>query len=301
MVRRNAGPPVRIVSAEAGVSLAAPKGWSVEVRHPTDPEDANFIQGHERAAFDALQRGGFWVARWSVPADTTIASLKRTMLASRAEQRRDATISDGIVAGRQAAVLRYTKPTKGFSKLRLGGITVTERRFVVNGFAYLVGTYTAPHAGSVARQLDALVDSIELHAPAPWTGRVAGASLRLPGGWIESPTTLPGAGLFALAPGNPSDAWAYVFHYDGPPADSVAAAKRNIPKNGGVILSEEPAELGGRAATKLTFNFNDAPHPQAQGVEWFISDGHGKTFVLAVGRRAGDEHVAETIASGWRY
>ena len=106
----------------------------------------------------------------------------------------------------------------------------------------------------------------------------------------------------ALAPGDPTEAWAYVFHYpNATPAASVRTARKNIVGRGGEITGERPDTLGGRKAIRLDFFFPDKGFPAAHDVEWFTSDGDGGTFVLAIGRRSGDEHIHERLAATWRF
>ena len=116
---------------------------------------------------------------------------------------------------------------------------------------------------------------------------------------METPTKVPGAVLFALSPGDPNDAWVYLFHYDGPPSASLRAAKRNVPKRGGVITGEQPTTVDGHPATRRDFTFRDGTTGRATATEWFLSDGHGRTFVLAVGHRAGDANVAERFVDAF--
>ncbi len=123
----------------------------------------------------------------------------------------------------------------------------------------------------------------------------------MPGGWAELPTDLPGAELFALAPGSPAPAWVYVFRYPGAPIASLRAARRNIPRKGGSIVAERTDRLGGRAATRLDFTFTDDRNAAARATEWFVADGRGGTFVLAVALRSADPALRDDFARRWRF
>ena len=181
---------------------------------------------------------------------------------------------------------------------------VVVREVVVDGLLYQVGTWTLARPGR--NELDAALEkvarSFEFTAPQPWTRDLPAidAGLSLPGGWVEYPTDLPGAVVFAASPGDPSDAWAYVFHYQDSPGRTLAAVRRNIPGAGGSILSEQRTTFAGRAATRVEYSFHDDRSPGAHGVEWVFGDGHGKTAVLAVSWRAGDGSIANVVAQGWR-
>lgn len=301
---RTSGPPVRIGSDEGGFSVAVPRGWSVEKRRPTEGHD-DFLVGHENAAFGFLRRGGFWIARWAVATDASIKTVRARLASEQEESPRDNwTLDETRIAGRSALVRTFTESPPDFGgRLRLGHRTTVTYELLVSGFNYQVGLWTLPHAGGVTAALDKLAASIEFFAPRAWTAELDGtdARLTLPGGWTQRPTDLDGAIFFAIAPSDPTEAWAYVFRYDGSTRASVRNARRSISANDGTIIDQLESVLAGRPATRLDFTFPDEGHPPARGVEWFVGDGEGGTFVLAVGRRSGAANIAERVASGWRF
>jgi hypothetical protein len=287
---RGSGPAERVVSAEGGLSVRVPRDWVVVKKHPTDPDHQDFLTGHENAAFGFVQRGGFWVSRWPASAATTLATL-------RADYRKDASVTPGRVGPYPATVERYHEPPRGLAKLCIGDTHLVVRELIVNGYVFQVGTWTLPHPGGTKGQLDELAQSLEIREPQPWRA----THVTVPGGWVERPSDLKGARFFALAPGDPAQAWAYVFHYRDSPTASLHGALTAIPKHGGAIVAQRPDALGGRHATRVEFTFPDGRYGSAQDVEWFVGDGKGGTFVLAVGRRSGDEHIHDQIAHTWRF
>jgi hypothetical protein len=297
VVRRGSGDAVLVTSAEGGVSLFAPEHWSVQRRHPTDASDPSYIVGHSKGLL--FKEGGFWVSRWPVPATTTLDAVKARMAANHTERRHNVEVGDGELAGRPAAVLRYRRSPHGLRRLRLGDTTYVVRQILVGGFTYQVGTWTAPRPGRVADELDRLVASVELHAPQPWTAHVGDTTLRIPGGWRQLRTKVRGARFFAAAPGDPESAWVYVLHDKHDPATSAAIARKSIPANRGTITSEQAVSLRGHDATRIDFTFPDRDFPPAHDVEWFVSDGRGGTWVLAVGRRSGDASIADQLVAGF--
>jgi hypothetical protein len=303
-ISRTSGPAVRIVSDEGGVAVSVPRQWTVDKKHPTDPEHAEYLNGHESAAFGFLQRGGFWVARWSVSADKTLNELKAEKTRQQAYRKREEwSVRDGRVGGRPAIFERFVKTPHGFNRLRLGETKLVVREVIADGSVIQMGTWTTPHAGDVARQLDALAQSLEILRPQPWQAELPdkGARFTLPAGWSERPTELKGASFFALAPGDPAEAWAYVFHYADSPAASLRTARKSITGNKGVLAGQHDTTLGGHRAVRLDFTFPDGKYGDARDAEWFVSDGKGGTYVLAVGRRLGDERIHDRIAKTWRF
>ena len=304
-ITRTSGPPVRVVSDEGGFSIAAPRGWTVEKRRPTTSERLDFVTGHENAAFGFLQRGGFWVARLPAGADASTDTIRARMRSDQTKGPRDNwSVRDTRLAGRAAVVMRFTEsPTDFGGRLRLGHRTVVMYEVIDGGFIYQVGLWTLPHAGGVKTQLDKVAASLRTFAPRAWTAEIGdtGARLTLPPGWMQNSSDLGGVAFHALAPGDPTEAWVYVFHYDDTPAESLRGAMKNIPANGGTITAQREDMLGGQKVTRLDFTFPDGDRPPANDTEWFVSDGDGGTFVLAVGRRAGDPNIADRIASGWKY
>ncbi|MEY2474456.1 MAG: hypothetical protein QOK28_3785 [Actinomycetota bacterium] len=279
----------RVTSREGGVSVLVPRGWFAEDNHPIDPGHQEFLHGRENAALGLLRRGGFWVARWPASKTTTLDTL-------RADAPDNALTTRGRVGDYAAIVARYEQP-RAADTLWLGHKRFVVRELIADGFVFQVGTWTLPRAGGVARELRGVAQSLVIARPQPWKT----AHVTLPGGWVERETKIPGARLFALSPGDPVHAWAYVFHYADSPQATLRAARRKIPMHGGVLGEETSTTVGGRPATRLAFTFPDEGLPPANDVEWFVSDGHGGTFVLAVGRRAGDANVADRIAATWRF
>jgi hypothetical protein len=299
---RSSGDPVRVVSREGGFSLAVPKGWSVEQRRPTTDEHRDFLVGHENAALGFLQRGGFWVARWSVGADASTDTVRARMRADQTKSPRDNwTVETQRLGGRDAVVMRFTESPDFAGRLRLGNKRVVIYEMIDGRFNYQVGLWTLPRPGSAKNALERIAASIELFTPRAWTAELGDtdARLKLPGGWAQFPSDLKGVVLFALAPGDPTDAWAYVFHYEDSPAASLRTARRSISGSGGAITGQYDSTLGDRKAVRLDFTFPDGDRPPARDTEWFVSDGDGGTFVLAVGVRSGDPNIADRIASGW--
>lgn len=300
---RGPGPAQRVTSAEGGFSLAVPTRWSVEHRHPTDGIHMEFLVGQDET-LGVLHRGGFWVSRWSVPRDTDATDLRTRLRAEDAGRRHNRVIGTITIDGRPAVTLRYDEVRNRFAKAAVGTKQVVIREFVVDGLLYQVGTWAYGHPGTddVRAALAEVAASFRLEPPRQWTKDLPAidAGLALPGGWVEQPTDLPGALVFAVSPGDPNDAWAYVFHYGGAPDKTVAAARTNIPGAGGSIVSEQPTTFAGRPATRMEYTFPDERSAGAHGVEWVFGDGHGKTVVLAVAWRAGDASIADEIARGWR-
>jgi hypothetical protein len=210
-------------------------------------------------------------------------------------------VDTASVGGFDAVVVRYTEEPELLDRLRMGDRSIVVRQFVTHGYVFQVGTWTLAHPGKVTQQLDAVVASVRVFQPRPWTATIeGGVRLRLPGGWVERDSPLQGGVLHALAPGDPTHAWAYVFHYTDSPEASLQAALTKIPANGGTIVGQRDATLAGRAATRLDFLFPDGKHSHADDVEWFVSDGHGGTYVLAVGRRSGDPRIADRLAAAFK-
>ncbi len=303
-VTRSAGPPARVVSGPGGFSLEVPRRWNTEPRIPTK-EHADFLIGHEKALLPFWQRGGFWVARFTsephASTDTIQARLRREQQES---PRQNWGVRETRLAGRAAVVMTFTEsPTELSGRLRLGQRRVVMYEVLARGFVYQVGLWTLPHPGNVTGILDDIAQSLELFPPRPWTLEVGDTDARitLPAGWAPTTSELPGAVLHAFAPGNPTEAWVYVFNYTDSPAETLRGASRMIPANGGTIVGQRRTKLAGRTATRLDFTFPDEGHPPANDVEWFVSDGKGGTFVLAVGRRAGDPDIAARIARSWRF
>jgi hypothetical protein len=128
------------------------------------------------------------------------------------------------------------------------------------------------------------------------------ARLTFPAGWTQRHAK-PAAHstLVAFGPGQPIDAWAYVFHYAGQSVEhEVTTAMRNIAQHGGHNIVRSSGTIGGHTRPRLDFDFPDNVGPDTHDVEWFMPDGHGGTIVFAVGSRAGDPDVAERIAATWR-
>jgi hypothetical protein len=303
-ITRTAGPATRVVSNEGGFSLEVPRRWSVEHRTPTK-DHADFLIGHEKALLPFWQRGGFWVSRWAVGDAESTESIQARVRREQAESPRDNwTASETHLAGQAAVRRTFTESPPDFGgKLRLGQRRVVVYDLAVRGFNYQVGLWTLPHAGSVTSTLDKIATSLELFAPRPWTLDVGDTDTRLtlPAGWAPTTSDLSGVALYALAPGDPTSAWVYIFNYTDSPAATLRGALRKIPSNGGTITGQHPTRLAGRAATRLDFTFPDEGHPPASDVEWFVSDGDGGTLVLAVGRRSGDPTIAERIARSWKF
>lgn len=297
-----AGEPRRLTHPEGGVSLEAPEHWSIEGRMPNDPRSYELFVGHENEALGFVQRGGFWVSRWPARDDLTLASIKRTMAASGGDGRHDVEVGEGTLAGRPAAVLRYKTSPRGMRRLRFGDTSFVVRQVVVGDFQFQVGTWTAPRSGDTADRLERLVASVQFFPPQPWLARADGTQLKLPGGWTKQRTKIGRAVFFAVSPGDPNDAWVYVFHYKDTPAASLRAARRNLTQHGNRILRDQETTLRGEPATRLDIEFTDEGYANpAHGSEWFISDGRDGTYVLAVAYRAGDPSITDQLAADWRF
>lgn len=294
---------VRIVSDEGGVSVAVPRDWRVEQRHPLDEDHQEFLDGRERRALGLLERAGFWVARWPAAPDATSATVEDRLRKEQSKKQRDEwSLTEAVVAGHRAVVVRYAESPKSFER-RFGDARVVVRELVANGFVYQVGTWALPLGGGVTRTLDEIAHSLKVFTPKPWTVDVADtrARFKVPGGWVERESDLKDAIFHALSPGDPNDAWAYVFRYPDSPSASLRAARAKIPANGGQLVEQRDETLGGRDAVRLEFFFGDGERGMAHGTEWFVSDGKGGSFVFAVGRRAGNERIADRLADTWRF
>ncbi len=295
VLRQSRGSPVRITSAEGGVSVIAPSNWHIEIRHPTTPSDPQYLRGHERGVMGAIERRGFWVARWSVPEDMSMNSVKQSMRASRGTRRHDVTMGDGELADRPSAVLRYRQSPHGLGRLRLSDTAYTVRHILIGGFLYQVGTWESERWGDRDGALEALVDSFEISDPQPWVKRIDNATLKLPGGWTERPSNIGAARFFAVAPGEPSRTWAYVFHdAKRSPEQSLALARDTITKGKGAIYGERPDGN----ATRIDFALPDKNGAPTYDIEWIVSDGHGGAYVLSVARRDVSPSLAEALFAG---
>jgi hypothetical protein len=302
--QRSSGEPVRVRSDEGGISVAAPRGWTVVTNHPSDRDNQEFLSGHENAAFGFLQRGGFWVARTPAAEDMTLATIKVRRESEQVKSPKENwSVREESVAGFDAVTERYSVEPDLLQRIRLGDKRIVIREFIARGFVYQIGTWTLPRAGDVTKRLEALANSIELFTPRAWTADVEKtARLRLPGGWVQTAVEIPSVVFSATAPGDPVYAWVYVFHYpDVAVSASVATARKNISDHKGTITDQRDAHVHRRDATRVDFMFPDGAAPDARNVEWIVSDGHGGTYVLAVGRRSGDDAIAERILAGWRW
>lgn len=294
------GPGGKVVSAEGGFALEVPEGWTVKHRHPMRADRSEFISGHETVF--GMQRGGFWVSRWSVPETTTLNSVQQRMRAEDAANRTEVKVGEARLAGRPAAMVTYNKKSGGIAgSMRAQDVTI--REIVVDRHIYQVGIWTLRQPGSLLQELEAVVNSFELRTPQPWreTLRDSTASVEMPPAWVERKPDLKDSIFHAIAPGDPTDAWVYVFRSPDPAAKVLATSKRDIVANGGTLGAESTATLDGRDAKRLEFEFPDPNGTVADDVSFYVDDPKGGSFVLTVGRRTGSESIADRIARTWRF
>lgn len=276
----------RVTSAIGGFSLAVPDDWDVTQARPTNENASSYARGRNTALFGLDHTEGFFVVRFGRAAHATLDSTAADI--ERAVARRTAATRT-FVRGNPAVAVTYRNRDQSLVdhvlRRRQQWLIVA---FFVDTFVFEIGTWSSTGAPNedVAR-------SFRYAPPRPWTVHVDTAQVTLPGGWIQARPPIDAA-FHAWSPGDPIDAWAYVFHFTTVSlSDEIADAQHNIAKRGGTNIAVAPR--------RLDFLFPDEGHAQpAHDTEWFAPDGLGGTYVLAVGYRSGDPTIGEQIATTFR-
>jgi hypothetical protein len=276
----------RVVSSVGGFSVEIPRAWTAIKSRPTNETRTYYMHGRNNAALGLDHTAGFFVARYARSRDATLDTLASDIakaLPSYAEFART------TLHGRGAIVATYLDPDPA----RVDRLLRRQQRwrivaFFVDSFVFQIGTWNTTGAPD-----QDIAESFVYRAPRPWRVRIEDAAFTLPGGWIQAKPNVDAA-FHAWSPGDPADAWVYLFHNrDLSVRDQIALARRNIARGGGTDIVE--------TARRLDFRFPDEGHPEpAHDTEWFAPDGHGGTFVLAVGYRAGDPTIGAQIKRTWR-
>jgi hypothetical protein len=276
-----------LISRVGGFSIEVPAGWTANKRRPRDGGHNYYVIGRHPALLGLGSSEGFHVARWEA---ADFDTLRRDVSTYAGE---GAHTEEAVVAGHRALITTSRCQDRGVLNVMLRHRSHCRSvSFIAGRFVYQVGTWSwsgVPDATIAA--------TFRARTPVPWTTTIPGthAQLTLPGGWTQRKgADLKGATLVAYSPGQPVDAWAYLFHFKGiSVTDQIAKTRHNIEGGGGTNIVQ--------TGRRLDFLFPDEGHPNpAHDTEWFRSDGHGGTFVLAVGYRAGDPDIGERIARTWR-
>ena len=283
-----------LVSRVGGFSIEVPHGWTAEKRRPRDEDHNYYVRGSHPALFGLGSSEGFHVARFEAAG---FDNLRRAVAKYSGD---GARTEESVVAGYHALITDARCQDSGVINVMLRHRSRCRTvSFIAGRFAYQVLTWSWSGTPD-----DTIAGTFRALAPVKWTATVPGtrARLTLPAGWTQRKNgELKGAKFVAFSPGEPIDAWAYVFHYpDKSVHAEVPAATDSITKNGGRNIARTTGTIDRRRVPRLDFDFPDDLGGYDHDVEWFLPDGRGGTLVLAVGHRAGNPDIAAKIAATWR-